>query len=159
MAGYSSGNISTTNQSGCLYNSLGGCIKWGDSTARARAVASAKKAIEQAVASGANTLRFDQLDVCQDGNGQTYSQDCKNGLATALKEISQAAQTAGLNVVGNNGWDAQQVLIDAQNSGNGAKVVGAMLDDSFKNLGNNSQNVQRMRDIVGPNVPIITAGY
>jgi hypothetical protein len=156
MAGYSPGKIGTTNQPGCLYNSLGGCIKWGDSSSRATAVASAKRAIEQAVASGANTLRFDQLDVCQDGNGQTYSQNCKNGLATALTEISQAAKKAGINVVGNNGWDAQQVLIDAQNSGNGAKVVGAMLDDSFKNQGN---NVQRMRNIVGSNVPIITASY
>ncbi len=155
MKANSSGNISTTNQSGCLYGSEGGCIQWGDPSARAAAVASAKQAIKQAVDSGANTLRFDQLDVCEDNNGNTYSDQCSQGLRTALTEISQAAKEAGLGVVGNNGWKAQQALIDAQNSG-GAKVVGAMLDDSF---GNMSENEKRMRGIVGSDVPIFTAGY
>ncbi len=155
MKANSSGNISTTNQSGCLYGSEGGCIQWDNDSSRAAAVASAKKAIKQAVASGANTLRLDQLDVCEDNNGKTYSDKCSQGLRTALTEISQAANKAGLGIVGNNGWKAQQALIDAQNNG-GAKVVGAMLDDSFSNM---NTNLKDMRKIVGSDVPIFTAGY
>ncbi len=158
MKNFSSGNISTTNQSGCLYGSEGGCIKWGDDSTRAAAVAATKRAIEQAKESGANTIRFDQLDVCEDDNGKTYSDECSKGLVNALTEISAAAKAAGLNVVGNNGWVAQQALIDAYNSGKGAKVVAAMLDDKLSNINKTGGVKQQMKDIV-KDVPLVIAGY
>ncbi len=118
-----------------------------------------KSAIAQAKESGANTIRFDQLDVCADDNGKIYSDSCSKGLVSALTEISQAAKAAELNVVGNNGLiGAQQALIDAYNSGKGAKVVAAMVDDSLNNINKKDGTMKQMQDIV-KDVPLIIAGY
>ncbi len=143
----------TTYGGGCMYTGkeLGGCINWGNSSVSATALSYIKKQIDTAKSLGANAIRLDQVDVCENNNG-VANKNCQAGFNKALTTISHYAGKQGLGIIPNNSPNSQKTLVAAQNNG-GATVLASMVDDTGNHI---SSQVKATQDAIGTDIPIIT---
>ena len=138
-------------RSGCMYNGLGGCINWGNASDSSKALSYIKKQIDTSASLGANAIRLDQVDVCENDSG-VANKSCQTGFNKALTQISKYAAKKGLGVIPNNSPNSQRILIQAQNNG-GATVIASMVDDTRSNI---PAQVKATQDAIGTDIPIIT---
>lgn len=129
----------------------GGCIDWASTSAAQKALGIITGHITDAHRLGANAIRLDEMDVCEDDNGKP-NVSCQTGLNKGLRTISQKAASYGMGIVGNNSPNSIKTLIDEAANNGGATVLGTLVDASPKDMKN---AISDMRSAIGPNIPII----
>ena len=147
--------VPTNNSNGCLYKDLGGCIDYSNAAAVAQVTDILKKQVDKGFALGANVVRPDAMDVCENGNGGVRSPGCRAGYLNMIKDISDYAAGKGMGIMPSNSAVTQKELVAHQSSG-GATVVGSMIDSSTKHL---DYAVKNIRENIGNDIPIFTVTY